>query len=67
MGFITTDTSTQNLDIQYTVGLATGVPAYFVSVGDNYQDGDDEGFLDTINGLLGETAPPLALSTRCDL
>ncbi|KAF8322236.1 subtilisin-like protein [Clavulina sp. PMI_390] len=56
-----------NLDIQYTVGLATNVPAYFVSVGDNTKDGADEGFLDTINALLGETAPPLALSTSYGL
>ncbi|KIP05123.1 hypothetical protein PHLGIDRAFT_25225 [Phlebiopsis gigantea 11061_1 CR5-6] len=52
-----------NLDIQYTVGIATGVPTAFVDVGDNTQDGDDGGFLDIINALLAEPAPPLVLST----
>ena len=53
----------QNLDIQYTVGLATGVPIDFISVGEDFQDGDLEGFLDIINFLLGETAPPQVLTT----
>jgi tripeptidyl-peptidase-1 len=57
----------QNLDIQYTVGVATGVPVTFVSVGDNYQDGDDNGFLDIINALLGESAPPQVLTTSYGL
>ena len=52
-----------NLDIQYTVGLATGVPTTFISVGDQFQDGDLEGFLDTINFLLAEDAPPNVLTT----
>ncbi|KAJ7221468.1 subtilisin-like protein [Mycena pura] len=52
-----------NLDIQYTVGLATGVPVTFVSVGTRSQDGADNGFLDIINALLGETAPPQVLTT----
>lgn len=52
-----------NLDIQYTVGLATGVPVTFVSVGTRSQDGADEGFLDIINALLAETAPPQVLTT----
>ncbi|KII88003.1 hypothetical protein PLICRDRAFT_55032 [Plicaturopsis crispa FD-325 SS-3] len=52
-----------NLDIQYTVGVATGVPVTFISVGDDYQDGDLEGFLDTINLLLGEDSPPQVLTT----
>ncbi|KIM88350.1 hypothetical protein PILCRDRAFT_814248 [Piloderma croceum F 1598] len=56
-----------NLDIQYTVGVATGVPVTFVSVGDNYQDGDDSGFLDIINALLGESAPPQVLTTSYGL
>ncbi|THH32196.1 hypothetical protein EUX98_g1969 [Antrodiella citrinella] len=52
-----------NLDIQYTVGLATGVPTTFISVGENTQDGDLEGFLDIINFLLGESNPPNVLTT----
>ena len=43
-----------NLDIQYTVGVATGVPTVFISVGEQYQDGNLEGFLDVINFLLDE-------------
>ncbi|KAJ7601371.1 hypothetical protein DFH06DRAFT_1408416 [Mycena polygramma] len=43
-----------NLDIQYTIGVATGVPAYFVSVGDSFQDGDLGGFLDIVNFLSDE-------------
>lgn len=52
-----------NLDIQYTVGVASGVPTTFISVGDNFQDGNLEGFLDIINFLLGETSPPQVLTT----
>ena len=53
----------QNLDIQYTVGLASGVPVTFISVGDNFHDGDLEGFLDIINALLAERDPPQVLTT----
>ncbi|KAJ7700742.1 subtilisin-like protein [Mycena rosella] len=52
-----------DLDIQYTVGLATGVPVTFVSVGERTQDGADEGFLDIINALIAEAAPPQVLTT----
>ncbi|PIL33245.1 hypothetical protein GSI_04695 [Ganoderma sinense ZZ0214-1] len=52
-----------NLDIQYTVGIATGVPTVFISVGDQYQDGDLDGFLDVINFLLDEDEPPYVLTT----
>lgn len=52
----------QNLDIQYTVGIASGVPTTFISVGENNSDGLD-GFLDIINSLLGETSPPNVLTT----
>ncbi|KAJ7639544.1 subtilisin-like protein [Roridomyces roridus] len=51
-----------NLDIQYTVGLATGVPVVFVSVGENNQDGDLDGFLDLINFLNSETSVPGVLT-----
>ncbi|KAF5315080.1 hypothetical protein D9619_007609 [Psilocybe cf. subviscida] len=52
-----------NLDIQYTVGVASGVPNVFISVGDNVKDGALSGFLDIINFLLGESAPPQVLTT----
>ena len=52
-----------NLDIQYTVGIASGVPVTFISVGDDWNDGDLEGFLDIINFLLAESNPPQVLTT----
>ncbi|KAJ3488113.1 hypothetical protein NLI96_g3093 [Meripilus lineatus] len=52
-----------DLDVQYTIGIATGVPTFFISVGDNFRDGDLEGFLDIINFLNGETNPPHVLTT----
>ncbi|KAI1783833.1 family S53 protease [Ganoderma leucocontextum] len=52
-----------NLDIQYTVGVATGVPTVFISVGNQFQDGDLEGFLNVVNFLLGEDAPPYVMTT----
>ncbi|KAK7439369.1 hypothetical protein VKT23_017593 [Stygiomarasmius scandens] len=51
-----------NLDIQYTVGVATGVPTVFITVGDNNSDGVN-GFIDIINALLAESAPPQVLTT----
>lgn len=52
-----------NLDIQYTVGIASGVPTTFISVGNNFQDGNLGGFLDIINFLLEEDTPPQVLTT----
>lgn len=52
-----------DLDIEYTVGVATGVPVVFISVGNDFQDGALEGFLDIINFLLGEDSPPQVLTT----
>ncbi|KAJ4479868.1 family S53 protease-like protein [Lentinula lateritia] len=46
-----------NLDIQYTVGVATGVPITFISVGEDNTDGID-GFLDIMNNINGQIAPP---------
>ncbi|KAJ7260349.1 hypothetical protein B0H12DRAFT_380900 [Mycena haematopus] len=40
--------------VQYTIGIATGVPVFFVSVGESYQDDDLEGFLDIVNFLSAE-------------
>ncbi|EMD37174.1 hypothetical protein CERSUDRAFT_137710, partial [Gelatoporia subvermispora B] len=51
-----------NLDIQYTVGVATNVPNTFISVGEVNEDGID-GFLDEINFLLSLANPPQVLST----
>lgn len=52
----------QNLDTQYTVGVAGGVPVTFISVGENNND-DIDGFLDIINFLIAKTTPPQVLST----
>ncbi|KAJ7696455.1 family S53 protease [Mycena rosella] len=51
------------LDIQYTVGIATGVPVVFVSAGENSQDGDLGGFLDMANFLSAESNTPQVLTT----
>ncbi|KAJ7587863.1 family S53 protease-like protein [Mycena floridula] len=51
-----------NLDIQYTIGVATAVPTYFISVGDSNTDGVS-GFIDIIDFLNAETAPPQVLTT----
>ena len=52
----------QDLDTQYTIGVATGVPTIFISCGENNKDGLS-GFLDQINFLLGQTNPPQVLTT----
>ncbi|KAI0261739.1 subtilisin-like protein [Gloeopeniophorella convolvens] len=46
-----------NLDLQYTVGVASGVPVSFISVGTVTQDSLD-GFLDVVNFLLDQDSPP---------
>ncbi|KAI0062179.1 subtilisin-like protein [Artomyces pyxidatus] len=51
-----------NLDTQYTVGIASGVPVNFISVGENNPDGVD-GFYDILEFLLGEKVIPNVLST----
>ena len=56
------DVLLQNLDIQYTIGVATGVPTTFISVGSQTRDGLS-GFLDMINLLLGQSNPPPVLTT----
>jgi hypothetical protein len=45
------------------VGVATGVPVQFISVGESFQDGDLEGFLDIVNFIAAETTPPYVLTT----
>ncbi|KAJ7465224.1 family S53 protease-like protein [Mycena latifolia] len=52
-----------NLDIQYTVGVASGVPVTFVSGGEQFSDGALEGFLDIINNLSGLATVPQVLTT----
>ncbi|KAF9819138.1 hypothetical protein IEO21_02309 [Rhodonia placenta] len=52
-----------NLDIQYTVGIATDVPTVFVSAGYDNHDGDLDGFLDMADLLLNEDSPPQAFTT----
>ncbi|KAJ7452724.1 family S53 protease [Mycena galericulata] len=44
-----------NLDTEYTVGMAPGVPVTFISVGYEFQD-DVDGFVDIVNAILAE--PP---------
>lgn len=53
----------QNLDIQYTVGIATNVPVTFIQIGGSNQDGEDGGYLDIINALLAEPSPPSVVTT----
>ncbi|KAK7001784.1 peptidase S8/S53 domain-containing protein [Favolaschia claudopus] len=68
-GGVNTQTRSQagveaNLDIQYTIGVATNVPVTFISVGENGSDGLD-GFLDIITTLINEPASqrPSVLTT----
>jgi tripeptidyl-peptidase-1 len=51
-----------NLDVQYTVGVANGVPVVFISVGESNSDGLD-GFLDIMNNINRQTSPPHVLTT----
>lgn len=52
----------QNLDVQYTIGLATGVPVDFISVGIYSYDGVG-GFLDTANYVLSEDSSAYVMTT----
>ncbi|TDL21547.1 subtilisin-like protein [Rickenella mellea] len=51
-----------NLDIQYTIGVASGVPTTFISVGLNNTD-HLGGFLDIITFLQKQASPPQVLTT----
>jgi tripeptidyl-peptidase-1 len=51
-----------DLDVQYTVGVATGVPVTFFSVGESNTDGID-GFLDIMTLINKQTNPPHVLTT----
>ncbi|KAJ7694031.1 peptidase S8/S53 domain-containing protein [Mycena olivaceomarginata] len=63
-GLFDLDVIEANIDIQYTVGLATGVLVTFLSVGD---DETEEAFftqlLDTSTYLAGVTSPPSTMTT----
>ncbi|EJD49920.1 subtilisin-like protein [Auricularia subglabra TFB-10046 SS5] len=52
-----------NLDVQYAMAVSGGLPTVFVSVGEQSQDGDLGGFLDTVNLLLAQDAPPPTFTT----
>ncbi|THH10645.1 hypothetical protein EW146_g8305 [Bondarzewia mesenterica] len=51
-----------DLDTEYTIGIASGVPVDFLSIGSNNPDGID-GFLDEVNFLLSESPIPHVLTT----
>lgn len=53
----------QNLAMEYTLGIASGVPVIFISVGDENQDGGLGGFLDLVNFLLAQPSLPQVLTT----
>ncbi|KAJ7107680.1 family S53 protease-like protein [Mycena epipterygia] len=53
-----------NLDVQYTIGLATGVPVTFLSVGnDTTETGFITSLLDTTIFLAGAADPPSTMTT----
>jgi tripeptidyl-peptidase-1 len=43
--------------------MLSGVPVTFISVGEDYQDGDLEGFLDTVNYVSSLDTPPSVMTT----
>ncbi|KAJ7685962.1 family S53 protease [Mycena rosella] len=51
-----------DLDIEYTVGIAGGVPVTFISVGDDSVD-DVDGFIDIVNSILAEPSGITVLTT----
>ncbi|KAI0344587.1 family S53 protease [Trametopsis cervina] len=51
-----------DLDTQYTIGVATGVPVTFISNGNNIRDGVG-GFLDFAQFLAAQSAPPQVVTT----
>ncbi|KIY62913.1 family S53 protease [Cylindrobasidium torrendii FP15055 ss-10] len=50
-----------DLDIEYTVGIATGVPITFVSVGSDNSDGVS-GFIDVFDYLAAKDVPPTVVT-----
>lgn len=53
------------MDVIYTVGLATGIPVTFISVGLSFTD-PVYGFEDIISFLLAEEDPPQVFTTSYD-
>ncbi|KAF9063508.1 peptidase S8/S53 domain-containing protein [Rhodocollybia butyracea] len=51
-----------NLDTQYTIGLANGIPVTFFSVGKDNKDGGLGGFLDLMNYINSQSSPPFVSS-----
>ncbi|GJJ09797.1 hypothetical protein Clacol_004021 [Clathrus columnatus] len=51
-----------NLEIQYTIGVAGGIPVTFISVGNNNEGGDLDGALTILNFFIDETTLPQVLS-----
>ncbi|TCD64191.1 hypothetical protein EIP91_004467 [Steccherinum ochraceum] len=51
------------MDLEYAIGIATGVPTVFVSVGTDFQDGALSGMLDTAHHFLAQEHPPQVIST----
>ncbi|KAJ6498221.1 family S53 protease [Mycena vulgaris] len=51
-----------DLDIEYTVGIAAGVPVTFISVGSDSVD-DVDGFIDIVNSILADPAGITVLTT----
>lgn len=49
-----------NLDVQYTIGIATGVPTIYMSVGD---EGEETSFIETMNALIDLESPPQVVTT----
>lgn len=59
-----------NLDVQYTAGIASGVPISFVSVGPTDTETDKEFFIalqDEANALLSMKSPPTVLTSSYSL
>ncbi|KAI1796803.1 family S53 protease-like protein [Ganoderma leucocontextum] len=58
----TPSVSEGELDIQYTVGMATNVPVTYYFIGYDTHD-NLNGYIDEVNHLLGLQKPPLVLTT----
>jgi tripeptidyl-peptidase-1 len=54
--------SEANLDIQYTVGIASGVPTTFFTVGSKTHDGIS-GIIDIVNSMQGQSVVPNVWTT----
>ena len=62
-------TTSQSLDIQYTVGLANGVPVEFLSAGGASSSVSDVvgQFLALADSVMGQENPPSVLTTSFGL